>query len=75
LDSPLNPRCGISSISVYSHTPVKNRVNLFAVTLQELAAELARRVHQLAVAREAVVQEQATRGEAESGATWLAQVK
>lgn len=40
--------------------------------IDELEAELSKRTHQLSVAKEAVVQEQASRGEAESGATWLA---
>jgi chromosome segregation ATPase len=40
--------------------------------VEELEAELTKRAHQLSAAREAVVHEQASRGEAESGATWLA---
>lgn len=40
--------------------------------IKELEAELAKRSQQLSAAKEAVVREQASRGEAESGATWLA---
>lgn len=40
--------------------------------IEELEAELAKRSQQLSVAKAAVVHEQASRGEAENGATWLA---